>query len=125
MERTTLKLAVIFLLVVMNVFSVLTMRQNMKYVADFVLEKTAIDGSTRNAASYFRTACSEAGIDSASASFSLEGTDYLNRIAGTVQYGDVISLRMTCRIALSAGGIASLPVTMEIRESTLSEVYYK
>ena len=52
----------LFVVLAVNVFSVLTMRQNMQQVIDLTLDRLAADGSTENAALYFSAACGKAGI---------------------------------------------------------------
>ena len=114
----------LFVVLVLNVFSILTLRQDMQYVTDRVLERLAADGADTEAETYFENACREVGIDPDTASFSLEGTDYLE---GTdcVQYGSSICFRMTCTTSFTGGGSLFSDFQVQVQGSRLSEYYYK
>lgn len=122
----------LFVVLAVNVFSVLTMRQNMQQVIDLTLDRLAADGSAENAALYFSDACGKAGIAAEDASFTLEGTAFLDEenlleqySALCVQYGEPICLQMTCRVSFMGGSVLFPSMTLQVQGSTLSEVVFK
>ena len=128
----------LFVVLILNVFSVLTLRENMQYVVDRTLEKLAADGSTQNAVLYFEAACEEVGIVSVynanppegkasnEADFDLDGTQYTDDgLFNEVPYGEAICLTMTCKVPFMGGGALFPSMTIDVKGSRLSEVFRK
>lgn len=122
----------LFAVLVMNVFSVLTVRQNMQHALDLALALAAADGSTENIPAHYSYACQKAGIDEKETTYALDGTVYLQdehlvavHSDRCVQYGEPICMQMTCRVSFLGGSLLFPSMTLRVQGSTLSEVYYK
>lgn len=115
-------LAVCMLMVLaLNVFSFLKIKQDLDYMANEMLVTATTAGKTTEQPDIrYQDLKEETGL---SPIYSWE-TAYLNNTAQTVQYGNPITITLTYRTELKGIGI-SIPVTMTVKKSGTSKVYWK
>ena len=116
-------LVTVFTLVfVINVFSLMTVKQELGYVCQEMVECAAETGKIdADTDARFAELCREVG-------FTPERyltACYFDEAAGTVQLGDVISCTVTYRMQFIGFGDFSIPVELSVTRSALSRVYWK
>lgn len=106
----------------LNVFTFLTIKQDMDYFAKEMVECATVDGRT-SGATYDRyyELVDEVGF---SPSYSWTAT-YYNPSYKTVQYGDTITVNLTYRTYVQGFGIFRIPITLTSNYSGLSQRYWK
>ena len=115
--------AMMVIVLALNVFSFLTMKQNMDYFAKEMIDTATIYGTT-NGQVYVRyqELCAELGFRP---TVSFAGTDYYNSSTGKVQLGDTIMISLTYRTYVQGLGVFRIPVTLVAKHSGLSQKYWK
>ena len=110
------------LVLALNVFSFLALRQNMDYFSKQLIETATVSGQIGSeVAARYAELEKETGI-SPSMTWDAE---YFNVSAKTVQLGDTIKLTLTYKSTLKGFGILGIPVTLTATHSGLSEKYWK
>ena len=102
-----------------NMVSLVALNQNMKTMADQIVDYATVQGTT-DIGSYINDLRDKTGIDF---SYSFSGTDYHN--GQKVQLGDVIEVRLTYRVSILSFGEAIFPVTINASASGISQIYWK
>jgi len=115
----------LFIGLAVNVFSLLTLRQNLGIICrEMITEAAAEGGEPDEAAARVAELAESAGIDPDSVSFSFEGSDFLPG-GRHIQLGDVIRLSVTCHTSLSGTGIFEIPLSLTVSDSGISEKWWK
>lgn len=112
-----------FLLVLLvSVFGAVSQKQDLKYMCSELIETATQTGQIGDAVNErYETLCRETGLHP-TVSFA---ADYFDVGNGTVQFGDVISCTLTQQMVLPGFGGVSLPFTVTVTQSGLSQVYWK
>lgn len=106
----------------LNVFSFLTLKQNMDYFAKELLETAVENGRIGVEVNARYTELEkETGIHPSAA----WDTAYFNSSAKTVQLGDTIKLTLTDETTFKGFGVFSIPITLTATHSGLSQKYWK
>jgi len=110
--------AMMMIVLVLNVFSFLTLKQDMDYFAKEMITCAAANGTTTGRVNtrYYELV-SETGITPAV----VWNTTYFNASQRTVQLGDTIQVTLT----MSSSGIFKIPITLTATHSGLSQKYWK
>ena len=115
--------AMMVIVLALNVFSFLTLKQDMDYFAKEMIDTAAVYGRTSGEVHQrYRELCAELGLRP---SVSFSGTEYYNSSTGKVQLGDTIMVRITYRTYLKGLGAFRIPVTLTAGHSGLSQKYWK
>lgn len=119
---TAVSVIVIMMLIALalDVFSFLTLKQDMDYFAREMVKSAAVHGTYSSSEVYDRyyDLGDEVGFYP---SFSWK-TNYNN---GRVQYGEPIEITLTYKTSLSGFGILKIPITLTASYSGLSQKYWK
>lgn len=102
-----------------NMVSLVALNQNMKTMADQIVDYATVQGTT-DVGEYIGTLKEKSGIDF---TYSFSGTDYHS--GQKVQLGDVIEVRLTYRVSILGFGDAVFPITVQASASGISQVYWK
>ena len=115
--------AMMVIVLALNVFSFLTMKQDMDYFAKEIIDTATIYGRTSSEVTQrYHELCTELGFRP---QLSFSGTEYFNSSTGKVQLGDTIMVRVTYRTYVRGLGVFRIPVTLVARHSGLSQKYWK
>lgn len=115
--------AMMVIVLALNVFSFLTMKQDMDYFAKEMIDTATIYGRTSGEVHQrYQELCTELGFRP---TVSFSGTEYYNSATGTVQLGDTIMVRITYRTYVRGLGVFRVPITLYARHSGLSQKYWK
>lgn len=115
--------AMMVIVMALNVFSFLTMKQDIDYFAKEMIDTATIYGRTSGEVHQrYQELCTELGFRP---TVSFSGTEYYNSATGTVQLGDTIMVRITYRTYVRGLGVFRVPVTLYARHSGLSQKYWK
>ena len=115
--------AMMVIVLALNVFSFLTLKQNMDYFAKELIDTATIYGRTNEQATErYNELCDELGI---APSVSYSGTIYYNSSTEKVQLGDVIHVTLTYHTHVKGLGVFQIPVTLTAKFSGLSQKYWK
>jgi hypothetical protein len=115
--------AMMVVVLALNVFSFLTLKQEMDYFAKEIIDTATIYGRTSTEVSKrYRELCAELGYRP---SVSFMGTEYYNSSGGKVQLGDTIVVKITYRTYIKGLGAVRIPVTLYAGHSGLSQKYWK
>jgi hypothetical protein len=107
----------------LNVFSFLTLKQDLDYFAKEMIDTATVYGRTSGEVHQrYRELCAELGFRP---SVSFSGTEYYNSSTGKVQLGDAIIIRITYRTYIKGFGAFRIPVTLTAGHSGLSQKYWK
>ena len=110
----------------LNVFSYLTLRQDIDYIAAEMAEVCAIEGLTKSSKidSSFNELCATAGVD---AEYTITAKQYYNHSKNEVQLGDPITVTVTCKTSFKGLGALgdSIEITARVAKTGLSRVYFK
>lgn len=90
-----------------NMVSLVALNQNMKTMADQIVDYATVQGTT-DIGEYISTLKEKSGINF---SYSFSGTDYHS--GQKVQLGDVIEVRLTYRVSILGFGDAVFPITVK------------
>lgn len=115
---------VIMMLIVLalNVFSFLTLKQDMDYFAKEMINCAAANGTTTGRVNTrYNELVEETGI----APTVTWNTTYYNASQQTVQLGDTIQVTLTLRVNVRGLGMISIPVTLTAKHSGISQKYWK
>lgn len=102
-----------------NMVSLVALNQNMKTMADQIVDYATLQGTT-DVGEYISTLKEKSGID---LSYSFSGTDYHS--GQKVQLGDVIECKLTYHVSILGFGEAVFPITVKASASGISQVYWK
>ncbi|HCA28496.1 MAG TPA: hypothetical protein DEP23_02385 [Ruminococcaceae bacterium] len=114
--------AMMLIVLILNVFSFMTLKQDMDYFAKEMIHCAASNGTTSGRVNtrYYEL-LTETGI-APSVSWN---TTYFNSSQKTVQLGDTIQLTLTLQSEVRGLGIISVPVTLTAKHSGISQKYWK
>lgn len=106
----------------LNVFSFLTIKQDMDYFAKEMIEAATVNGTTTGKTSdrYYELA-EETGLTPAC----YWEAAYYNTSNRLVQLGDAITVTLEYETYLKGFGIFQIPVTLKAKHSGLSQKYWK
>ncbi len=111
------------IVIAMNIFSFLTIKQDLDYYAKEMIEVCASTGRTGEEANQRAAELdNEVGL---SPIVSYAGTEYFNSSNKTVQYGELIVVTVTCQTTVRGIGVFEIPVTLTAKHSGLSRKYWK
>ena len=111
------------IVIALNIFSFLTLKQDLDYYAKEMMDTATIYGRTSNEVEERHTElCEELGIIP---SYDFSASDYFNTAKKTIQLGETVRLTVTYQSAVKGLGVFSIPVTLTVKESGLSEKYWK
>ena len=123
---TVVSTMVIMMLLVLalNIFSFLTMKQDMDYFAKEMLTVATQNGKTTGSEidNRYLELCSELGY---TPEYSYVESNYYKSEYGYVQLGDTITITATYRTSLKGFGIFEMPITLTVTQSGLSQKYWK
>ena len=115
--------AMMVIVVALNIFSFLTLKQDLDYYAKEMVEVCCSYGKTCDEVQDRDEELSaELGLDP---DLSFNGTEYFNATKRTVQYGEVIVVELTYRTYVRGLGVFRIPVTLTAKHSGLSRRYWK
>ena len=115
--------AMMVIVVALNIFSFLTLKQDLDYYAKEMVEVCCSYGKTCDEVQDRDEELSaELGLDP---DLSFNGTEYFNATKRTVQYGEVIVVELTYRTYVRGLGVFKIPVTLTAKHSGLSRRYWK
>ena len=115
----TVMIVAFVLVFAVNMVSIVALNQNMKTMADQIIDYTTTNGTT-DINDYVETLRTKSGIGF---SCSFAGTDY--HTGQKVQLGDIIECRLTYSVSILGFGEAVFPVTINASASGISQVYWK
>jgi hypothetical protein len=115
--------AMMVIVLALNVFSFLTLKQDMDYFAKEMIDTATVYGRTSGEVHQrYRELCVKLGFRP---SVSFSGTEYYNSSTGKIQLGDTIMIRITYRTYIKGFGVFRIPVTLTAGHSGLSQKYWK
>lgn len=115
--------AMMVIVLALNAFSFLTLKQNMDYFAKELIETATMYGRTSpEVTDRYEELAEELGIRP---HMSFTGTEYYNSSAKTVQLGDTIKLKLMYPTYVKGFGVFKIPVTLKSIHSGLSQKYWK
>ncbi|MFI3326718.1 MAG: DUF4320 family protein [Clostridia bacterium] len=106
----------------LNVFSFLTLKQDMDYYAKEMIYAASSFGKTNDEVLERQEILTEeTGIDPVI----VWETEYFNESQQTVQYGENISITLQYDTYLQGFGTVQIPITLTVKHSGLSMTYWK
>ncbi len=106
----------------LNVFSFLSLKQDMDYFAkEMIFTATAFGRTTGEVDARYSELETQTGL-SVDVNWQAE---YFSVSAGTVQYGDTITVTLTYQTTLKGFGTIPVPITLTAKHSGLSQKYWK
>jgi hypothetical protein len=115
--------AMMVIVVALNIFSFLTLKQDLDYYAKEMVEVCCSYGKTCDEVQdRDEELAAELGLDP---DLSFNGTEYFNTSKRTVQYGEVIVVELKYRTYVRGLGVFKIPVTLTAKHSGLSRRYWK
>ena len=115
--------AMMVIVVALNIFSFLTLKQNLDYYAKEMVEVCCSYGKTCDEVQdRDEELTEELGLNPG---LSFEGTEYFNATKRTVQYGELIVVTVTYQTYVRGLGVFKIPVTLTAVHSGLSRKYWK
>ena len=115
----TVMIVAFVLVFAVNMVSIVALNQNMKTMADQIIDYATMNGTT-DINDYVETLRTKTGIGF---SCSFVGTDYLT--GQKVQLGDIIECRLTYSVSIIGFGESVFPVTVTASAHGVSQVYWK
>ena len=114
--------AMMMIVLILNIFSYMTLKQDMDYFAKEMINCASANGTTSGkvSARYYEL-MTETGI-APSVTWS---TTYFNASQQTVQLGDTIQLTLTLQSSVRGFGRINIPVTLTAKHSGISQKYWK
>lgn len=107
----------------LNVFSFLTLKQDMDHFAKELIDTATTYGRTsEEATERYNELCNEIGI---SPTVNYNGTTYYNSTTKKVQLGETIHVTLSYNTYVKGLGVFKIPVTLEATHSGLSQKYWK
>ena len=115
--------AMMVIVLALNVFSFLTLKQDMEYFAKELIDTATIYGRTgAEVTQRYQELCTELGFRPM---MNFSGTEYFNASAKTVQLGDSIKITIQYQTHVKGLGVFQIPVTLHTSHSGLSQKYWK
>ena len=115
-------ISVMVISLTVNVFSFLTVKQDLDYFARELIKSAATSGTTTGVVeTRYSELASETGLYP---EVSWEA-DYYNTSELTVQYGETITITLTMHTTMKGFGVFEIPVTLTAKQSGLSMKYRK
>lgn len=118
--------SIMAIVLALNVFSYLTLRQDIDYIAAELVEVASIEGLTKcpKIENAFDDLCESAGVE---ATYTVTADDYYNRTKHEVQLGDPLTVTVTCETNFRGLGSLgeSIDITVSVSKTGLSRVYFK
>lgn len=114
--------AMMMIVLILNIFSFMTLKQDMDYFAKEMINCASANGTTSGkvSARYYEL-MTETGI-APSVTWS---TTYFNASQQTVQLGDTIQLTLTLQSSVRGLERINIPVTLTAKHSGISQKYWK
>ncbi|MFA6730585.1 MAG: DUF4320 family protein [Candidatus Izemoplasmatales bacterium] len=114
--------SMMMIVLILNVFSFMTVKQDMDYFAKEMINCAAANGTTTGRVNtrYYELVA-ETGIAPAV----VWNTSYFNASQQTVQLGDTITVTLVLQSRVRGLGVISIPVTLTAKHSGISQKYYK
>lgn len=110
------------LVLALNVFSFLTVKQDMDYFAkEMIFSATTYGKTTDEVSTRYNELVSETGLNPTVT----WQTTYFNDSDKTVQYGNTITVMLTFSSCLKGFGVFEIPITLTAKHSGLSQKYWK
>jgi hypothetical protein len=114
--------SMMFLVLTLNVFTFLTVKQDMDYFAkEMIVSATTYGKTTGEVTTRYSELIAETGLPP---TISWQAI-YFNASAKTVQYGDTITVTLTYQTYVKGFGVFRIPITLVARYSGLSQKYWK
>lgn len=114
--------AMMMIVLALNVFSFLTLKQDMDYFAKEMINCASANGTTTGRVNTrYNELVTETGI----APTVTWNTNYYNASQRTVQLGDTIQVTLTLRANVRGLGVINIPVTLTAKHSGISQKYWK
>ncbi len=113
---------VMVLVVAINVFSFITLKQDMDEIADELIETASFTGCF---GSEFRSRAVELRSMYFPYSMSVSAEEYYNAAYHRVQLGDTMSVTISVQTYVKGLGVFQIPVTLRVTKSQVSEKYWK
>jgi hypothetical protein len=114
--------AMILLVLTLNIFTFLTVKQDMDYFAkEMIYTATAFGKTTGEVDARYSELIAETGL---TPTVSWQ-TVYFNASDKTVQYGDSITASISYSTFVKGFGVLKIPVTLIAKQSGLSQKYWK
>ena len=113
---------VMILVIAINIFSFITLRVEMDQIADELLESATFTGCF---GSDFQSRNAELKEQYYSYDVSYGADEYFNSTYHRVQLGHVMNVTVTVHTEVKGLGIFSIPVTLSVTRSGLSQKYWK
>ncbi len=115
--------AMMVIVIALNVFSFLTLKQDMDHFAKELIDTATVYGRTNeDVTDRYEELCDELGIVPTA---NYGGTSYFNSSNGTVQLGDTINLALSYSAYVKGLGVFKIPITLTVKFSGLSQKYWK
>lgn len=115
--------AMMVIVLALNVFSFLTLKQDMDHFAKELIDTATTYGRTKTEVTdRYKELTEEIGINP---TYSFNGTDYYNSSAGKVQLGDTITVTISYKTYVKGLGAFKIPITLTVKHSGLSQKYWK
>ena len=114
--------SMMMIVLVLNVFSFLTLKQDMDYFAKEMINCASANGRTNSAVvTRQNELIAETGINPTVT----WTTTYFNATQRTVQLGDTIQITLRVQANVRGLGVISIPVTLTAKHSGISQKYWK
>lgn len=115
--------AMMVIVVALNIFSFLMLKQDLDYYAKEMVEVCCSYGKTCDEVQdRDEELAAELGF---TPGLSFNGTEYFNASKRTVQYGEVIVVEVSYQTYVRGLGVFKIPVTLTAKHSGLSRKYWK
>ena len=119
----TVLASMMVIVIALNIFSFLTIKQDIDYFAKEMLYSATTSGSTLDEVNLrYTNLCEEVGF---SPVYTFNGTDYYNASTGKVQLGDTVVVTIMYDTNIKGLGIFKIPITIKACHSGLSQKYWK
>lgn len=115
--------AMMVIVLALNVFSFLMLKQEMDYFAKEIIDTATIYGRTSTEVTKrYQELCAELEFRP---TMNFTGTEYYNASSRTVQLGDTIKVTIRMQSYVQGLGVFRIPVTLYASYSGLSQKYWK
>ena len=119
----TVLASMMVIVLALNVFSFLTIKQDIDYFAKEMLYAATTSGSTLDEITLrYTNLCEEVGFNP---DYTFNRTDYYNVSTGKVQLGDTVVVTITYETYIRGLGVFKIPITIKACHSGLSQKYWK
>ena len=114
--------SMMLLVLTLNVFTFLTIKQDMDYFAkEMIVSATTYGKTTGEVTTRYSELIAETGLPPTITWQAI----YFNASAKTVQYGDTITVTLTYQTYVKGFGVFKIPITLIAKHSGLSAKYWK